>query len=209
MRARLSIAQALRSIGRPVFTTREIAAIRGGSVAATSQSLGRLEKEALLVRAARGVWCDPADPRFTPFSLIHFLAGGHPAYVSFLSALHLHGVIEQIPQVIYAATTAHTAMKDTAVGSYSFHRIDPQLFAGFDWYGERRDFLIATQEKALVDSLYLSSRKGRRFGHFPELDFGAGFSFEEADEWVQRIPSSRIRKFVAKQLGALRIGVAA
>ena len=82
MRARLSVAQALRAIGRPVFTTREIAAIRDGSVAATSQSLGRLENEGLLVRVARGVWCDPADPRFTPFALVHFLAGGHPACVA-------------------------------------------------------------------------------------------------------------------------------
>ncbi len=203
MRTSVSTGRALRKLGRPVFTSREVAAVRGASVAATSQSLRRLEADGRVVRVARGIWCDPEDPRFTPFALVHALAGTHPAYVSFVSALHLHGIIEQIPQVIYAATTGHTARRRTPVGTYSYHRIDPRFFDGYDWYRGGDDFLVATPEKALIDSLYLASRKGNRFGSFPELDLTAGLSFERAARWIDRIPSEPIRRFVARKLEEL------
>jgi len=199
----ISVPRAVQEIGRPVFLTREIAALRGASLSGTSQALGHMQRDGLLVRAARGLWCVPSDPRFSPFALVMFLAGGHPAYVSLLSALHLHGMIEQIPRTVYAATTAHTRVQETPVGRFSFHRIDPRLFAGFDWYGGRQDFLAAEREKALVDCLYLSSRKGKRFGRFPELDLGAGFSTRRAREWVRRIPDHRIRRHVSDRLQSL------
>jgi predicted transcriptional regulator of viral defense system len=201
---RLSTAQAVRAARRPVFTTREIAALRGSSLSGASQSLRRFEKQGLLAQPARGVWCDPSDPRFTRFSLVPFLAGGHRAYVSLLSALHLYGMIEQIPQVVYAVTTGHTRTVETGLGAFSFHRIQPALFAGFDWHGPGRDFLIATPEKALVDSLYLSSRKGRRFRFFPEIDLGTRFRLREARRWIRRIRDPRIRRHAADRLEALR-----
>jgi hypothetical protein len=163
-----------------------------------------MEQGGLIKRAARGLWYVPSDSRFTAFSLVTFLPGKHRAYVSFLSALHLHGMIEQIPQIIYAATTGPTRVKKTPAGTYSFHRIQPDFFTGFDWYRDRRDFLIATPEKALVDSLYLSSRRGKRFRSFPELDLAGTFSFLRAEEWTQRIPDMRIRKYVHEKLRLLK-----
>jgi predicted transcriptional regulator of viral defense system len=204
----LSVARALQIVGRPVFTTREIAAIRKSSVAATSQILGRMQRDGLLARAARGLWCVPEDPRFTTFALVPFLAGEHRAYVSFLSALHLHGMIEQIPRVVYAATTAHTRSHHTPLGTFSFHRIDPRFFAGFDWYGQRQGFLIATREKALVDCLYLSSRRGRRFGTLPGIELGRGFRARRAREWIRKIPDPRIRLHASERLRALLTGPA-
>ena len=204
MAGRRTTAQALRAVNRPVFTTREIAALRGSSLSAASQSLKRLERQGLLAQAARGVWCDPSDPRFTQLSLVPFLAGSHRAYVSLLSALHLHGMIEQIPQIVYAVTTDHTRTVETSLGTFSFHRVRPALFCGFDWHGQGRDFLIATPEKALVDSLYLSSRKGRRFRFFPEIDMATRFRPREARRWIRRIPDPRIRKHVSERFEALR-----
>jgi predicted transcriptional regulator of viral defense system len=203
MKASLTVAQAIQAIDRPVFTTRDIAALRGGSLSATSQTLARMERQGLLVRASRGLWCVPTDPRFTPFSLVPYLAGSHRAYVSFFSALHLHDLIEQIPQVVYAATTGHTRRVETGLGAFSFHRLQPAFFGGFDWHRGGRSFLIASPEKALVDCLYLSSRKGRHFGFFPELSLAEGFSIRVAREWVSRIPDPRIRKYVSAELKRL------
>lgn len=201
MSSRLGIDQAVHSIGRAVFTTRQIAALRGSSLSAASQGLSRMEERGLVKKVTRGIWCVPDDPRFTPFALVPLLAGGHRAYVSLISALHLHGLIEQIPEIIYAVTTGHTRVRKTSVGTYSYHRISPRFFAGFDWYGNRQDFLIATPEKALVDSLYLSSRKGKRFGFFPEIELGADFDFERAHEWVDLIENDRwTREYVLKRL---------
>jgi predicted transcriptional regulator of viral defense system len=199
----VSVHRAIQEIDRPVFTTREIATMAGTSLSSASQALSRMQKERLVTRAARGIWCQTADPRFTPFLLVPYLSGGHQAYVSFFSALHLHGLIGQIPQVVYAATTAHTRRRQTPLGMFSYHRIDPRFFSGFDWYCGGRSFLIAGPEKALVDCLYLSSRKGRRFGRFPEIELGARFSKRRAREWVKKIPYQKIRGHVQEKLSAL------
>jgi len=202
--SRLPTGRTIRAVGRPVFTTREIALLAGGSLSAVSHSLKRMERQGIVRRVVRGVWCDPSDARFTPFLLVPLLAGDHQAYVSFLSALNLHGMIEQIPQRISCATTGHTRLRKTSVGMFSFHRIHPNFFDGFDWYRGGREFLIATPEKALIDSLYLSSRRGKQFGFFPEIEFGRQFRFREAEGWVERIPDPRIRQYVQEHLRSLR-----
>ena len=63
--------------------------------------------------------------------------------------------------------------------------------------------MIAGPEKALIDSLYLSGRKKKQFGHFPELHFPPEFSFKKAAQWVKRIPEEKIRLYVLKKLEAL------
>jgi predicted transcriptional regulator of viral defense system len=161
--------------------------------------------QGVVKKVSRGVWCIPDDPRFSIYSLVPLLAGSHRAYVSLTSALHLHGLIEQIPQIVFAVTTGHTRMRRTAIAMYSYHRVHPHLFGGFEWYGKRQDFLVATPEKALVDSFYLSSRKGKRFGTFPEIDLGAEFNFKRAAEWAVRISHDPwTRSYVLRRLEELR-----
>jgi len=202
---RVSVAQAVRAFGKTVFSTRQIAALSGSSLSATSQALGRLEMQGAVKRVSRGVWCVPDDPRFSIYSLVPLLAGSHRAYVSLTSALHLHGLIEQISQIVFAVTTGHTRMRRTAIAMYSYHRVHPHLFGGFEWYGKRQDFLVASPEKALVDSFYLSSRKGKRFGTFPEIDLGAEFSFKRATEWADQISHDPwTRRYVLRRLEELK-----
>jgi len=199
-----TVIQALREIDRPIFTTLEIATLRYGSVSATSQTLSRLARQEVIKKVKNGLWCLPAHPYFSPFALIPFLTPRQRVYVSFISALHLHGLTEQIPQIIYVATTGHTRIIRTGIGTYSFHQLSPEFIAGFDWYGKRQDFPIAGAEKALIDSLYLSSRKGKRFGIFPELYFGPDFSFRRAARWGKMIPDKRIRVHVLKKLEEIK-----
>jgi predicted transcriptional regulator of viral defense system len=200
-----SVLQAIQKIARPVFTTNEIATLRHGSLSSTSQTLSRFASQNIVGKVTRGVWCLPAHPYFSPFAVVPFLTPSQRVYVSFISALHLHGLIEQIPQIIYVSTTGHTRVIRTTIGSYSFHQLSPQLFTGFDWYGKRQDFLIASAEKALIDSLYLSSRRGKRFGIFPELHFSHKFSFQRAAKWGKMIPDKRIRGHVLKKLEEIKI----
>jgi hypothetical protein len=112
---------------------------------------------------------------------------------------------EQIPLVIFAVTTGPTRVRKTSVGAYSYHRIHPHLFEGFDWYGKGQDFFVATPEKAVVDSFYLSSRRGKRFGSFPEIDLKARFSFKRAVELAKRIRHDPwTRKYVLRQLEIMK-----
>ena len=201
--SKISIIQAIGIINRPIFSSREIATLRRGSLSSTSQSLSLLSEQGVVKKITRGIWGLPTHPNFSPFIVVPFLTPKQRVYVSFLSAMHLHGLIEQIPQVIYVATTGRGRIINTSVGTYSFHQLDFKLFDGFEWYGKRHDFLIAYPEKALIDSLYISSRKGKRFGLFPELDLGSDFSFDRAKEWADLIPDKRIRIYVFKKLEEL------
>lgn len=204
MTRRLTTAQAIQEIGRPIFRTKEIADLSGGSVSVTTRVLTTMANQGLLRKVRRGLWCIPSDPRYSAYALVHHLSAGSRAYISFISALHLHGVIEQIPQMVYAATTGHTRIVRTSVGTFSYHRIAPRLFGGFDWHGAHQDVLVASSEKALVDSLYLSSRKGRRFRFFPEMEIPKDFRFSEVDHWVDQIPDPLIRRHVRRRLRELR-----
>lgn len=200
---RRTVMQTLQTIGRPVFATREIAALRSGSLSSTSQTLANLERQGIVRRVIRGIWCLPDHPRFSPYLAVPFLLPRHRAYVSFLSALHLHGIVGQIPQVIYVATTGRGRAVKTSLGTFSFHQLAGGFFHGFDWYGKHTDFLIASPEKALIDSLYLSGRKGKKFGFFPELSFGPRFSFREASHIADSIPDRKIRGYVLRRLAEI------
>ena len=176
-----------------VLTTREFAALGNISITFASQTLRRLAAKERLTRLYQGLWADMRNPGFNVYKAVPFLTRPHPAAVSLLSALHLHGMIEQIPQVVYVVSTAPTRKIRTPIGTYSIHQIAPALFQGYDYYRDEGDFLIASPEKALVDCLYFSIRKGKRFGFFPELTLPKGFSRRLANDWVKKIPYERLR----------------
>lgn len=195
----------VRKLGRPVFTTHDLAALSGRSSSTLTQCLGRLVRQGLLGKVCRGVWAEPGHAGGpSAFEMIPYLFPRHRVYVSFITALHMHGIIEQIPQVITLASTSHTKTVRTQMGIFSVHQIAPAFFDGFDWYKGEGSFLIAGPEKALIDSLYLSSRKKKQFGHFPELHFPPEFSFSKAARWIDRIPEKKIRLYVRQKLEVLR-----
>jgi predicted transcriptional regulator of viral defense system len=187
-----------------MFTTREAAACAGGSLSNTVQALNQLAKEGVVIKIARGVWgFDMGGERLSQYSVIPFLLPRSRAYVSFLSALHLHGIIEQIPQAVTLASTEHTKTIRTKLGVFYIHRIAPSFFKGFEWYKGEGNFLIAEPEKALVDCLYLSARKKKQFGYFPELSFPKSFSFKKARRWVGELSDKRLRTAVLGKLKAI------
>ena len=201
--SRPSVLKFIASGRKPVFTTFEMAALSGRSASATTQALARLEKQGVVLKVRRGIWAAVGDERLSAYAVIPYLFPKNRAYVSFISALHLYDIVEQIPRVITLASPSHTKTIRTRLGTFSVHRIAPSFFAGFRWYKDGGRFLIAEPEKALVDSLYLSSRKKKQYGHFPELNFPRSFSFKRAREWAGRIPDVRIRKNVEKKLAAI------
>jgi len=200
---RQNIMVCIKKAGRPVFTTHELTALSGKSPSTVVHSLRRLAKQGLLMKIYRGVWAETGPRALSPFEIIPYLFPRQRVYVSFISALHLHGIVEQIPQVITLASTAHTSTLRTEAGVFSVHQISPALFEGFDWYKGDGHFLIAEPEKALIDSLYLSSRKKKQFGFFPELNLPPEFSFKKAVRWAERIPEKMIRSYVLEKLREL------
>lgn len=197
----MNVWQGAQKLDRPVFTSLEIAALAGVSLSSASQMLGRWEKKGLLKKMKRGLWALTDDRRFSPYLLVPFLEPSHACYVSFISALHIYGILGQIPQTITVATTAHGKKIATPAGNFRLHQIAPSFFKGFDWDTSGR-FLIAEPEKALVDCLYLAARKGKNYAAFPELDFPSSFSKPKAKQWVRQIREEKIRKFVMEKLAS-------
>lgn len=198
----MNVWKAIQKLDRLVFTSREIAALEGVSLSSASQMLGRLEEKGLLKKMKRGLWALTDDRHFSPYLLVPYLEPSHPCYVSCLSALHIYGIVSQIPQIITVATTAHGKKIATPAGVFRLHQMAPSFFKGFDWH-ENRHFLIAEPEKALVDCFYLAGRKGKNYAAFPELEFPAFFSKARAKQWARQIREKKIRKFVLKKLAAL------
>lgn len=199
-----SILSFIKKLKRPVFTTAELSAVSGKSLSTTVQALNHLQKQGLIFKIYQGIWAEATDKPISPYKIIPFLFPKHRAYVSFISALHLYGIIEQIPQVITLASTSHTRTIVTKLGTFSVHQIAPSFFDGFDWYKGQGDFLIAEPEKALIDCLYLAGYKKKQFANFPELEFPKGFSFKKAKKWVEKIPNSKVRLFAQEKLKAIQ-----
>ena len=173
-----------------IFTTREIAIHSGLSMSAAAKRLSRLAEKMLLTKITKGIWGNINHPYFHPLSCVPYLLGKEQGYVSFLTALHLHGVVSQIPKTIQVATTGRGRSLDSPVGRYEFFQIKPELMQqGADWSETRLPYLVATPEKALLDALYLSTRKNRRFAHLPELDVTQpGFRVRKFERLLDRLP---------------------
>ncbi len=77
-----------------------------------------------------------------------------PGYVSYWSALHSYGFTEQVPLMVYVATTRKKPPVEYAGQRFRFVAIHPRKFFGY-----RREqvgglpVLIADEAKALIDSL--------------------------------------------------------
>jgi predicted transcriptional regulator of viral defense system len=202
--SREPILKYVKMLKQAAFTTREVYAVSGKSLSGVVQGLNNLRKHGIIVKISRGVWAEQQTGPIGPFRIIPYLPAGHRTYLSFISALHLHGIIEQVPQIITCASVAHTRVMKTAVGTFSIHRIAPDFFFGFDWYKGTSDFLVAAPEKALLDCLYVSGRKGNQFKYFPELHFPPSFSFPKARRWTRLIKDPRLRNFVIERLGEIQ-----
>ncbi|MFH1678186.1 MAG: hypothetical protein ABH914_00995 [Candidatus Omnitrophota bacterium] len=193
----------IKQLNRPVFTTCELANLSGKSLSATTQALNFLGRQGVLFKVCRGIWAESGSRHLSPYTIIPFLFLRQRAYVSFISALHLYGIIEQIPQTITLASTVHTRIIRTKIANFSIHQITPLFFDGFGWYKGAGSFLIAEPEKALVDCLYLSARRKKQFGYFPELHFPKSFSLKKAKEWAKKIPDPKIRLCAQKKLSSI------
>ena len=99
-----------------------------------------------------------------------WLLGHEQGYVSFLTALSRHGVISQIPPKIQIAITGHSRTLVTPVGTFEFFQLKPSMMLpGVERSHTHVPFQMASPEKALLDIVYIATRKGRRFASLPEM----------------------------------------
>jgi len=190
---------ALERLG-PIVTTGEAATALGMSLSSTSHLLSRLENEGQVHRLRRGLWSiGPRRP--DPFMVVPDLTRPHPSYISFLSALNHHGIIDQLPRDIEVASLDRARSIETGGATYAIHHLPPHLFAG--WTETARG-PVATPEKAIFDVCYVAAAHTGRQRRIPELELPTDFDWSRCDRWVARIESGRLRTLTTRGIAWAR-----
>ena len=179
-----------------VLQTQDVAAILDVNIAHASKILTRLSDAKQMIHLTRGIW---AFPDIDPLTLPSFLTLPFPAYVSLQTALYYHGMISQIPSIIYAVSLARTRRYQTPLANVSIHHIQPSLFFGYD-EKNNGSIKMATPEKALLDLLYLSPTKSQLFHTLPEIELPRTFKYAIIKKMIDQITSIRRKTLVERRL---------
>lgn len=186
----------LQQLGSPVVETRDVSALLNVTPANANMILRRLADENLVTHLTRGRWLTGTS--LSRFALPELISAPYPAYVSMQSALFHRGLIEQVPAVIYAATPGKPRRVTTPLGTISFHRVPPELFLGFEI--ESDGAKIATAEKALFDTLYLSPARNRLFARLPELEIPRQFSWQQLRDFAAMVKFPKRRVHIERRI---------
>jgi predicted transcriptional regulator of viral defense system len=193
----------LLDLGVATIETADAAAALRMTTSGATKLLGRLARARLVTRLRPGLWL-LARSAPSPYTLVEDLTAPLPSYVSLQTALYLHGMIDQVPGVIYVVSLARTQKLATPIATFSIHHIAPELFDGFEVRGDGTK--LATPEKALFDVAYLSGGRSRVFARLPELELPRRFRPSRLREWTRRIGAVRKRSMVERRLEGLLRG---
>jgi predicted transcriptional regulator of viral defense system len=186
----------LKSLGQPVVRTNDAATFLDISTASASKTLSRLAEAKHIYYLTRGLWGFPEN--LDILAIPRYLTAPFPSYVSLQSALYYHGMISQLPKIIYAVSLARTRQFETSLGMVSVHHAQPDFFFGFEDKGN--GVYMAEPEKALLDIFYLSQAKTKLFSALPEIELPQNFSVNKARKMIEKISDAKRRSLVKKKL---------
>ena len=132
----------LQALAAAVVESRDVAALLQVSASNATAILRRLASRGMIVHLSRGRWL--VNAKVDRLALPELVLAPYPVYISLQSALFLHGMIEQIPVVIYAVTPARPRRLRTPVGTISFHRMPPPSFSRSVPVGNASDLAAST-----------------------------------------------------------------
>jgi predicted transcriptional regulator of viral defense system len=193
--------QRLRTLATPAVESRDVAALLQVSASNATTILRRLAAEGIIIHLSRGRWL--VDQKIDRLALPELISAPAPAYISLQSALFHHGLIEQIPSILYAVTPGRPRRLRTPIVMISFHRMPPELFQGFE-LSSASDAKIAIPEKALFDLIYLAPGRSRVFSRLPELTIPRRFQWQRLKEYTELVKSSGRRAFISDRIKAIR-----
>ncbi len=145
--------------GKVIFTTREAHQVLGSSLSATYKMLHDLVQGGWLHPLGKGRYLIiplEAGPE-RQYTVHEFLIAHHLApegYIAYWTALHYHGLTEQIPRPVWIATSRRRRETTIAGVRYIFVTLRPyKVFGHQPIWIEGAPVPIADLEKSLVDAL--------------------------------------------------------
>lgn len=128
--------------------------------ASPKAKLTRLKQAGQLIQIRRGLFISPEDQP-SPRVLSSIIYG--PSYLSFQFALSVHGLIPEGVKVYTSASFHKNKQKvyHTPLGDYYYYSLPPNVYPyGIQLEEENgSQYIIASPEKAICDSLYKVHRK--------------------------------------------------
>ena len=197
----VELVRRLANHGDRIFTVaraRELAPSVGLSEVYLAQALHHLTRSGWVVRLRRGLYAlSSTVPGVSPAHEFEIaMALVQPAAISHWSALHFHGLTEQVPRKVFVLTTTEasvprrrgTAAEHSPMGfqvgdtSYRFVQVKPERFFGTEemWVDETR-VTVTDPERTRLDGL----ARPRDCGDFAEVIHA--FEVRGADLDLQRI----------------------
>jgi len=212
--------------GKRIFTiadVRKAASYCGMADNYVIEALHHLSNTGWLTRLKRGLYIISSSfPSMTPVHEFEIaMALVQPSAISHWSALHFHGMTEQIPQRVYVTTTNAIPISRTVKARnksqrsfsreingilYEFIKIKPERFFGIRdfWVGEVK-VAITNPERTLIDGLI----SPKHFGGWVEIysSFESHISSLDLAKMIDY--SLRLDAVIAKRLGWImeKVGV--
>ncbi len=150
-----------------VFTTEQIKQLFNVSANTAHKMLMRWKTYGVIKALQRNLYV-LARTELTDYETANQLVS--PSYVSLETALNYYGILPQFPYVITSVTTRKSRQvvcQNTGTSKeFDYAKISLDLFWGYE---KRNGALLASPEKALIDLLYLASKK-LRTAHVEEWD---------------------------------------
>jgi predicted transcriptional regulator of viral defense system len=142
----------IRSLGKPVFTTADVARITGKKDSYVGLYLHRIKGYGKIEEIERGKFAMPGtDPMLIASNMIF------PSYISFLSGLIFINLTNRISRTVFVACAKSKA--EIRKGEYSirFVKLSGSKMFGYrkERYYENKFIIVGEPEKIIVDSLFL------------------------------------------------------
>lgn len=122
--------------------------------------LSRLQKQGYIERIEKGKYMIiPLGAKKGTYTLDEFVLGSilvNPCIIAYWSALHYHGLTEQIPRIVFLQTTARKKKQEISVFgiTYKIIRIKKEKIFGIEnaWFEDIK-ITITDKEKTIIDCL--------------------------------------------------------
>jgi len=147
----------LNNTKRTIFRTKDLQKIWGDNERTTVFTAKRMVQKELIFKLSKGYYALSRDYNY--YELANALI--IPSYVSFNSALLLHGVCFQVSDSIDSVSPIYKR-KQVDGKNFSYHSMKKDLFLNNEGIEHRDNVILATPERAILDSFY--------FGYNPNID---------------------------------------
>lgn len=163
-------------------------------------NLVRWKKKGYLVALRNGFYTFPDFLGKPDYAYFFANKMYHPSYVSLHTALAFYGIIPEAVVQITSVSSLKTAYFQNPFGEFSYKKVKSSLMFGYDLkpMDKRRNLLIATPEKAILDLLYLYPFYDNK-QEITELRFDEDFMQDDLNvarlnEFTDKFGSKALRK---------------